>query len=77
MFDPNFDPLSRLEQHGNLIKQLAHSHNSATELHKQLVDHVNQLIAAVNQQDLQINELHDRLRLLEVARQYEDTTKIN
>jgi hypothetical protein len=77
MFDGDFDPLHRLEQHGLIIKQLANSHNSTTELHKQLVEHVNQLIAAVNQQDLQINELHDRIRLLEVARQYENTNKIN
>jgi hypothetical protein len=84
MFDPNFDPLTRLEKLDekatalhDLVQRLTESHNQNIVLLKQIIEQINQQTGAINAHDLQINEIHNRLRLIEVARQYENTIKIN
>lgn len=72
-FDPNFDPLDQLEQLGKITNKLTEAHAQNCILLKQLVDHVNILTEARNSHDLQINDMHNRLRLIEVARQHEQT----
>ena len=71
MFDPNFNPLEKLEKLEQMNQRLLKAHADNCKLLQQLVVHVNQLTEARNNHDLQINEMHNRLRLLEVARQYE------
>lgn len=73
MFDPNFNPLDQLEQLTKVTNKLTEAHAQNCVLLKQIVDHVNQLTEARNAHDLQINDMHNRLRLIEVARQYEQT----
>lgn len=75
MFDPNFDPLASLEKLNATTRHLIELHNQNTQLLRQAVEQINQQTDAINAHDLQINQLHNRVRLLEVARQYENTTK--
>lgn len=82
MFDPNFNPLDTLEQLQKQLKQcsdniiqLARALNARGDQQQQIIDQINQQTSAINSHDLQINDIHNRLRLLEVARQYENTTK--
>lgn len=84
MLDPNFNPYDTLEevqkqlkQCSNNIMQLATALNARGELLQQIIDQLNQQTTAINEHDRMIYEMHDRLRLLEVARQYENTTKNN
>lgn len=71
MFDPNFNPLEQLEKLEQMNQRLVKAHADNCRLLQQLVEHVNQLTDARNNHDLQINHIHNRLTLLEVARQYE------
>jgi hypothetical protein len=82
MFDPDFDPLTKLEKLDTqvnalhtLVQKLIESHNQNIELLKQIIEQINQQTGAINAHDLQINEIHNRLRLIEVARQYETITQ--
>lgn len=75
MFDPNFDPLKQLEQLNFKVKELIEINNQSSELLRQVVSHLNKQTEAINSHDLQINAIHNRLRLLEVARQYENNPK--
>lgn len=79
MYDRDFDPLTVLQdlqgqvlQIGKNVKQVAIAHNQMRELQQQMVDQLNQMIAAINQHDTSLYDLHDRVRLLEAARQYEN-----
>ncbi len=72
MFDPNFNPLEKLEYLTATNQRLIDLHNQNTQLLKQVVEQINQHTEAINAHDLQINEIHNRVRLLEVARQYEN-----
>jgi len=78
MIDPNFDPLAKLEHLDakvkalqEMVNHLVESHNQNITVLKQVIEQINQQTGAINAHDLQINEIHNRLRLLEVARQYE------
>lgn len=79
MYDRDFDPLTVLQDlQGQLlqcsknINKLATAFNQNRELQQQMVDQLNQMIAAINQHDTSLYDLHDRVRLLEAARQYEN-----
>lgn len=83
MFDGDFDPLTVLQdlqgqvlQISKNIHQIATAFNQNRELQQQMVDQINQQIEAINAHDVSLYDLHDRVRLLEAARQYE-TTKNN
>lgn len=83
MYDQDFDPLRVLQdlqgqvlQVSKNLNQVAIAHNQMRELHQQMVEQLNQMIEAINAHDVSLYDLHDRVRLLEAARQYE-TTKNN
>jgi methyl-accepting chemotaxis protein len=80
MYDRDFDPLTVLQdlqgqvlQIGKNVTQIAIAHNQMRELQQQMVGQMNQMIEAINQHDTSLYDLHDRVRLLEAARQYENT----
>jgi hypothetical protein len=82
MIDPNFDPLAQLEHLDEKVKALqemvnylVESHNKNITVLKQMVEQINQHTGAINAHDLQINDIHNRLRLIEVARQYENNNQ--
>jgi methyl-accepting chemotaxis protein len=82
MYDKDFDPLTVLQDlQGQLlqcsknINQLATAFNQNRELQQQMVNQMNQMIEAINQHDTSLYDLHDRVRLLEAARQYENTNQ--
>ena len=54
-----------------MVNYLVESHNKNITVLKQMVEQINQHTGAINAHDLQINDIHNRLRLIEVARQYE------
>ena len=58
VFNPNFDPLADL-------KRLEKSHD-------EMRDQLNECILIINRQSQAITDLHARLRLLEMARQYDE-----
>jgi hypothetical protein len=75
----NFDPYEELlkAQHRiagieGSIQQIAMAFNERATLMDQLVKNQEQLIKQLNLQDLQINKMHDRIRLLEAVRQHEN-----
>lgn len=83
MYDDNFDPMATLlDLQGQVLQcsknitQIATAFNQNRELQQQMVEQLNQMIAAINAHDVSLYDLHDRVRLLEAARQYE-TTKNN
>ena len=83
MFDGEFDPMATLLdlqkqvlQSSKNLNQVAIAHNQMRELQQQMVNQLNQMIEAINQHDVSLYDLHDRVRLLEAARQYE-TNKNN
>ena len=83
MYDKDFDPLQSLADiQGQLLQcsknitQIALAHNQARELQQQMITQLNEMTAAINAHDVSLYDLHDRVRLLEAARQYE-TTKNN
>jgi hypothetical protein len=78
MFDADFDPMNQLLdlqtqvlQCSKNINQIAIAFNQNRELQQQMVEQLNQMIAAINAHDVSLYDLHDRVRLLEAARQYE------
>lgn len=82
MFDGDFDPMATLLelqgqvlQVGRNVNQVAIAHNQMRELQQQMVDQLTEMIKAINQHDVSLHDLHDRLRLLEAARQYENTNQ--
>ncbi len=82
MFDGEFDPMATLLelqtqvlQVGCNVNQVAIAHNQMRELQQQMVEQMNQMIEAINKHDVSLYDLHDRLRLLEAARQYENTNQ--
>lgn len=83
MYNDEFDPLRVLQdlqaqvlQCSKNITQIAAAFNQNRELQQQMVEQLNQMIQAINAHDVSLYDLHDRVRLLEAARQYE-TTKNN
>ena len=83
MYDADFDPMAvildlqgQVLQCSKNITQIAKALNQQTILHQQMVEQLNQMIQAINAHDVSLYDLHDRVRLLEAARQYE-TTKNN
>ena len=76
MFDPNFNPLDTLTNLDSMVTQLKSLHKQNTELQRQIIEQINKHTEAINAHDLQINELHNRLRLIEVARQHETNKQI-
>lgn len=79
MFDPSFDPYDsllklqqQLKQCSDNIMQLAAALNSRGDQQKKIIDQINLQTEAINEHDLQLQELHARVRLLEVVRQYEN-----
>jgi hypothetical protein len=83
MFDNEFDPMATLlDLQGQVLQcsknitQIAAAFNQNRELQQQMIEQMNQMIEAINKHDVSLFDLHDRLRLLEAARQY-DTTKNN
>jgi hypothetical protein len=87
MFDENgedFDPYDLLQQHETLIMsahrnilQITEHLDTRTQFIVGLTNEFNHLVEMVNQQEKIIDQLHNRLRLLEVARQYENIDKNN
>ena len=82
MFDRDFDPMTTLLelqgqvlQIGRNVNQMAIAHNQMRELQTQMVEQMNKMIEAINQHDASLYDLHDRVRLLEAARQYENTNQ--
>lgn len=82
MFDNEFDPMATLlDLQGQVLQcsknitQIATAFNQNRELQQQMVNQLNQMIEAINQHDASLYDLHDRLRLLEAARQYENTNQ--
>jgi uncharacterized coiled-coil protein SlyX len=78
MMNPDFDPLADLEQlkkdsqqHHTNILEIARAFNNRGDQLQQLSDKVIEVCKWLNQQDLALTDLHNRLRLLEVARQNE------
>jgi hypothetical protein len=79
MFDPKFNPYDALEQlqnhltHcSNSVIKLAKAFESTSQLQEQIVTQLNQQTLTLNNQEQVIHQLHDRIRLLEIARQYEN-----
>jgi hypothetical protein len=79
-----FDPYDLLQQHETLIMsahrnilQITEHLDTRTQFIVGLTNEFNHLVEMVNQQEKIIDQLHDRLRLLEVARQYENIDKNN
>lgn len=79
MFDPNFDPLAELEkirEQNQLIisnhQQIARAFNEHATLLKQITQHLEEIGARLNIQDKELTDLHNRVRLLETVRQYEN-----
>jgi hypothetical protein len=87
MFDENgddFDPYDLLQQHETLIMsahrnilQITEHLDTRTQFIVQLTNEFNHLVEMVNKQEKIIDQLHGRLTLLEVARQYENIDKNN
>jgi ABC-type transporter Mla subunit MlaD len=75
----NFDPYEELLrlQHKIVtiegsIQQIAIAFNDRSNLLQQIVDNQTKLIDQLNLQDQQLNMMHNRIRLLEAARQHEN-----
>jgi septal ring factor EnvC (AmiA/AmiB activator) len=60
-----------LKQAAANIQALAQANRQQQQLNQQIIDQLNKQTQAINQLDLAYNELHDRVRLLEVTRQHE------
>lgn len=63
MFDPNFNPLAQLQQ-------LAKNQETAGK-------NIIEIARAINHQAEQLQDLHNRIQLLEMARQHEQKTTTN
>lgn len=82
MFDPNFDPLEilketqdHLKQCSDLVFKLSKELKLQVTLNHKIIDQLNLHTDVINRQEETIIELHNRLRLIEVARQYENTNQ--
>jgi hypothetical protein len=65
MFNPNFDPLSDLQQLINNQEVMSKSLVEVAKAFNERADVINQLVNQVNLQNQQINNLADRIQLLE------------
>jgi hypothetical protein len=65
MFNPNFDPLSDLQQLINNQEVMSKSLLEVAKAFNDRADVINQLVNQVNLQNAQINNLADRIQLLE------------
>ena len=79
MFNNDWDPYEELVRLGQRVNQIDHNiqqiaiaFNERSTLLQQIVDNQEKLINQLNLQDLQIEKMHNRIRLLEAARQYEN-----
>ena len=74
MFDPEFDPFDKLLDVEHKLSKFmwaeASAHNEISDALTKLTEKLNEMIRLINIQDDQIQLLHGRLKLLEVARQY-------
>jgi hypothetical protein len=82
MFDPAFDPLKLLQDMSRQVSEQAKLHQQITQALIQHRDTIEELITQLNANteetqkiNVNVKDIHDRLRLLEVARQYEQTNK--
>jgi len=81
MIDPNFNPYDLIQDLQKQIVKCLNNQARITEqsaqqhqLNSQLIEQINQQTEIINRHDLVIHDLHNRLQLIEIARQY-DTTK--
>ena len=82
MFNKDFNPYEELQEirraceiTSRQVSQLAKNLSQQATLAQQMVTQINSLTEAINQQSLQLEDLHNRMRLIEVARQYDDQYK--
>jgi tRNA A37 methylthiotransferase MiaB len=82
MFDPGYTPYDLLEKLAEHQKAINKNHEQIIQGMMQQRDALNQVIEQLNQNteminslNLQIQGLHDRIILLEMVRQYEDSNK--
>jgi len=82
MLDPNYSPFDELEEvkrqcliTARTVGQVTQNLKQQATLGQQMVGHFNEMTEAVNNLSLQIEDLHNRIRLLEIARQYDDQYK--
>jgi ABC-type transporter Mla subunit MlaD len=80
MFDKKYDPYELLQnlarQHAKqseLVKQMTEALQQHRDIIEQLIAQLNQNTDYVHAQNADIKQIHDRLTLLEIARQYENT----
>jgi hypothetical protein len=79
MFNRDFDPLQimhdlqgQVAQSSKNITQLAQSIHQLRELQQQIIDQLNQQTHAINALDTNQQDHDGRIRLMEIARQYEN-----
>lgn len=65
MFDPNFNPLAQLQQLQTNQEVMSKSLVEIARAFNDRADVINQLVNQVNLQNAQINNLADRIQLLE------------
>ena len=82
MFNSDFNPYDDLEEVKRQTEiadrktgQLAQNLSQQATLAQQMVSHLNHLSEIVNELSQQMEDLHNRIRLLEIARQYDDQYK--
>jgi septation ring formation regulator EzrA len=82
MFDPNYNPYEELEEvkrqcliTARTVSQVTQNLKQQATLGQQMLGHLNQMTEAVNNLSLQLEDLHNRIRLIEVARQYDNQYK--
>jgi septal ring factor EnvC (AmiA/AmiB activator) len=71
MFSKDFDPLGDLQKMAKNQEIMAKNINEMVKAINERSDTINQLVTQINLQDLELTELHNRVRLLEAARQYD------
>lgn len=77
MIDPDFNPFDTLKQ---LAKNQETMSKNIVEIAKAFNDRsdaIKEMANAINKQDIAIRDLHARLQLLEIVRQYETQTTQN
>ena len=82
MLDPNYSPFDELEEvkrqcliTARTVSQVTQNLKQQATLGQQMLGHLNQMTEAVNNLSLQLEDLHNRIRLIEVARQYDNQYK--
>jgi hypothetical protein len=73
MLDPNFDPLKTLQEVCKNQETMAKNIMEIAKAFNSQGDAVTEMAKVINKQDQAIRDLHSRLQLLEIARQYETT----